>query len=172
MAIVLDGNNLLTTGVLNSMTAQNASGTSVNFTDIPVGVKRVTIMLDSVSTDGSSDLFMQIGSGGSIDTSANYTRVSGYYGTSASVTGGTTETGFRMTWGSGATNIHTGSGTLCLIGSNTWIFDFSWIDHINPTYLSKVVGRKSLSGPLNRFRLTTVSGSPSFDAGTVNLFYE
>ena len=41
MALVLDGNNLLTSGVINSMTAQNASGTYVDFTGIPVGVKRV-----------------------------------------------------------------------------------------------------------------------------------
>ena len=56
MALVLDGNNLLTSGVINSMTAQNTtSGTSIDFTGIPVGAKRITIMFNGVSTSGTSN---------------------------------------------------------------------------------------------------------------------
>ena len=68
MALVLDGNNLLTTGVLNSMTTQSASGTYIDFIGIPVGVKRVTAVYNVLSTSGSYNHLLQIGSG-SIKTS-------------------------------------------------------------------------------------------------------
>ena len=69
MALVLDGNNLLTSGVINSMTAQNTtSGTFVDFTGIPVGVKRVTVLWKSISLSGSAYILNQLGSG-SIDSS-------------------------------------------------------------------------------------------------------
>ena len=54
MAINLDGNGLNTTGLINSATAQaSTSGTSIDFTGIPSGVKRITVILNGVSTNGT-----------------------------------------------------------------------------------------------------------------------
>ena len=35
-----------------------------------------------------------------------------------------------------------------------------------------VAGGKALSGTLDRVRITTVNGSDTFDAGTINILYE
>lgn len=45
-------------------TAQNTtSGTSIDFTGIPSWAKRITVMLSGVSTNGSSNYLLRIGSG-------------------------------------------------------------------------------------------------------------
>jgi hypothetical protein len=33
-------------------------------------------------------------------------------------------------------------------------------------------GKKTLSGTLDRVRITTVNGTDAFDAGTINIMYE
>ena len=64
MSIVLDGSNLTTGGVINAGTAvASTSGTAITFTGIPSTAKRITVMFNGVSTNGSSDLLLQIGSG-------------------------------------------------------------------------------------------------------------
>ena len=45
------------------MTAQNStSGTSIDFTGIPSWVKKITVMFNGVSTNGASNLRIQLGS--------------------------------------------------------------------------------------------------------------
>lgn len=157
-------------GALTLGTAQNTtSGTAIDFTGIPSWVKRITVMLNGVSTNGGSPLQLQIGAG-SIETT-------GYNGNVANsnVTGYYTQaqtTGFPLCSSSpsASTNALTGALRLSLIGSNTWIIDGA----INPsTYLVGILaGNKALSGTLDRIRLTTVNGTDTFDAGSVNILYE
>jgi len=54
-----------------TLTAEQAttSTTAIDFTGIPVGVKRITVMLDGVSTDGSSVLGVQLGDTDGFETS-------------------------------------------------------------------------------------------------------
>lgn len=54
---------------------------------------------------------------------------------------------------------------------------FSWVAHgvlgkSNTADMVLVAGSKSLSAELDRLRVTTVSGSGNFDAGTINIQYE
>ena len=50
--------------IITSMTAQaSTSGTSIDFTSIPSWVKRITVMFNGVSTNGSNNLLIQIGLG-------------------------------------------------------------------------------------------------------------
>lgn len=73
-----------TTGTLApivSGTAQaSTSGTSIDFTGIPSWVKRITVMFQGVSTNGSNDIQIQLG------TSSGFT-ISGYLGASNSTAG-------------------------------------------------------------------------------------
>jgi len=162
MSITLDGSNLTTVGVINSATAQaSTSGTSITFSSIPSGTKRITIMFNGVGTTGSVILF-QIGSG-SVTTSG--------YASSALVgnTGGTgnitSTAGFVHDGGTGS-----GIYTLALIGSNTWVGTgisgssgtLSWASGNSP----------ALSGALDRVVVTTVSGTATFNAGSINILYE
>ena len=96
MAINLDGNGVNTTGLINSATAQaSTSGTSIDFTGIPSGVKRITVMFQGVSTNGSSNVQVQLGAG-SI-TSSGYLHA--FANTSASVSSSNFTTGFGISIG-------------------------------------------------------------------------
>ena len=57
------GSNATATGTL--LTAGTAvastSGTSIDFTSIPSWVKRITVMFNEMSTSGSSDRIVQLG---------------------------------------------------------------------------------------------------------------
>ena len=144
------------------------SGTSVDFTSIPSWVKRITIMFSGVSLSGTSNLLVQIGSG-SITTSG--------YSSSASfvtsVVGTTTSTaGFLVTSGLGAASIYNGNVMLFLLSNNTWTS--SGVGSLLTNTGTQLCGGTSpaLGGALDRVRITTVNGTDTFDAGSVNILYE
>ena len=172
MAITLDGSNLTTVGVINSATAQNStSGTSINFTGIPAGVKRITVMFSGVSTNGTSQYLIQIGSG-SVLTSG-YGSSAGYTGTS---TGGSSSTaGFIITSAIGSTNTVSGANIICLLGSNTYVSTGNLVfESVSPILfvMSSAGVRASVGGAIDRIRITTVNGTDTFDAGSINILYE
>ena len=149
-----------------SGTAVTASSTSVDFTGIPSWVKRITVMLNGVSTNGTSSPMLQIGDG-----SVNAT---GYLciGTTVNASPGATAytTGFTIRSGSAAAVI-LGSFVLTNINSNNWVCSAVFGD-TGGTAGFTVGGSKSLSGVLDRVRITTVNGTDTFDAGTINILYE
>jgi hypothetical protein len=149
---------------LTLATAQaTTSGTSIDFTGIPSWVKRITVMFSGVSTNGTSNLTIQIGAG-SITTS-------GYVScaTSSSPVGLTT--GFILTGGNQAGYTHSGIVSLATLGGDIW----SESGTLNPNTANSVSasgGTVTLSGTLDRIRLTTANGTDTFDAGSVNIMYE
>jgi hypothetical protein len=148
----------------------STSGTSIDFTGIPAWVKRITVMLQGVSTNGTSFPQIQIGSG-SFSTSgyvsaANYSIGAGQF-TSAT-------TGFVLEPSGGATaaNLRSGSVIFTLINSNTWVSQ-GIIYSSSLTFNNMSSGASpALGGALDRIRLTTITGTDTFDAGTVNIIYE
>ena len=162
--ITLDGSNVSTVGVINSGTAQNTtSGTSIDFTGIPSGVKRIVVMFNGVSTSGTSNYQVQIGAG-SVTTS-------GYLGASGNLGGSTNfTTGFGLTAGA-ATVVMQANMQICLIGSNSWVASHTG-GRSDVAALTFGGGAVTLSGTLDRVRITTVNGTDTFDAGSVNIQYE
>lgn len=166
MAITLDGNNLTTVGVINSGTAQNStSGTSIDFTGIPAGVKRITVMFNGVSTSGTSNPQLQIGAG-SIET----TGYSGLAWNNASGATGMSSTGFSIFSANASTNLF-GTAVFTLMGSNLWVVSMSFSAPSITTFFS-TNGAKTTAGTLDRVRITTVNGTDTFDAGSINILYE
>lgn len=153
------------TGRMVLGTAQTASGTAVDFTGIPSWVKRITVMIDGISTNGTSSLLVQIGSG-SID-STGYTSASSSGATTVASTTYTTGFGIRTTV---AANTSRGTMTLYNFSDNIWVANFSFAD-LGGAFLIGG-GSKTISGVLDRLRLTTVNGTDTFDAGSVNIMYE
>jgi hypothetical protein len=154
-------------------TSQNTtSGTAIDFTSIPSWVKRITVMLNGVSTSSTSPLQIQIGSA-SIDTTSTYIGTNSVIGVAA-VASITMSSGYLMTISTSynaAADGRTGSLTLVNISSNTWIINGIINATSNPhTFLFS--GTKTLSGALDRVRLTTQNGTDTFDAGSVNILYE
>jgi len=155
-----------TYGQLVSGTVQaSTSGTAIDFTGIPSWVKRITVMLAGVSTNGTSNLQVQLGAG-SITTS-------GYVGSCFSPSNGilALSSGFIATVVVTAATSQSGIVTLSLVGSNTWA-QSSVIAFNNASYGSSTGGYVPLSGTLDRVRITTVNGTDTFDAGSINILYE
>lgn len=153
---------------LITATAVFVSGTAVDFTAIPAGVKRITILLSGVSTNGSSPVTVQIGDSGGIETNSYG---GGVWGTNNSTTGFSyTATAFYLDPNAGDSSIsRIGTAILENIDGNIWILNS------NLTTIGGIAvgaGAKTLSGTLDRIRLTTIGGTDTFDAGTVNIMYE
>jgi len=158
---------------LTLATAQaTTSGTAIDFTGIPSWVKRVTVVFSGVSASGTSNYLLQIGSGSVLTT--------GYDSAASSfndVNTGSTS-GFILTAGN-VVVASTVSGVVVLAGinpsTNTWVSSGNVSNTANPpvngaSHLSG--GNRALSGALDRVRLTTVNGTDTFDAGSVNIMYE
>ena len=159
-------NKTIQGGTITSGTAQaSTSGTSIDFTGIPSWVKRITVMFSGVSTNGTSNIQIQIGAG-SVDTSG----YNSMYGTGAGAQIATS--GFLVTFTTAATYLRTGNIILNLISSNAWVESGMLGDYSNAVIASLSQGYKSLSGTLDRVRITTVNGTDTFDAGSINILYE
>jgi len=154
-----------------SGTAVTASGTSVNFTDIPSWVKRITVSFQGVSTNGISAYQIQIGDSGGLENTSYVSSGSNIGTGSTDITGSTT--GFILMKGAVAANSYNGSVVLTLIdsSSNTWISSGLLSRSTNDS-MNTSTGSKSLSGVLTQLSIGTVGGANTFDAGTINILYE
>ena len=149
-----------------SGTAVTASGTSVDFTGIPSWVKRITVMMKGVSTNGSSNLLIQLGDSGGIENTG-YTAAAGSIGNAMA----SSTSGYILTQTNSAAYTHQAVAVITsLNSSNTWMC--SSIDMIGGTNGFSATGSKALSDTLTQVRITTVNGTDTFDAGTINILYE
>jgi hypothetical protein len=155
-------------------TPQNStSGTSIDFTGIPSWVKRITVMFNGVSTNGTSRVQVQLGTSSGTTTTGYLVNSSsigagGTVSTDAGATSGFTATTTQQT---SANNALAGNIFISLFGSNIWIGSgvISSGSVGGTNYLS---GSVTLSGTLDRIRITTVNGTDQFDAGSINIMYE
>jgi len=149
-----------------SGTAVSASGTSVDFTGIPSWAKRVTVIFNSVSTNGTSEYLVQIGTSGGVQNT-------GYISYSSRLSNASTSTsstaGYVINMASAGDSLFGGTVVLNLISGNVWIASGCM------AYLSGTIttgGTKDLGATLDRVRITTVNGSQTFDAGSINIMWE
>lgn len=158
-------------GALVSGTAiATTSGTSHDFTGIPSWVKRITVMIAGLSTNGTDIPIIQLGDSGGIETSGYLSAYSVFAAAAAASVNSTT--GFVIPSGApyaGAT-LH-GTITLNLLDTNTWTCA-GIIAQSDTTRSGVTSGSKALTGTLDRIRLTTILGTDTFDAGSINIIYE
>ena len=145
------------------------SGTAVDFSSIPSWAKRITVLLRGVSTSGTSHLLIQLGSGSLV--------TSGYVDAITGVTYGTNGGADAVPYGiplhhSQAAQAATGAVVLSNIGGDAWQA-FGSLSNVGGTNVQGVTtaGSITLSGVLDRIRLTSVAGD-TFDAGGVALLIE
>lgn len=147
------------------MTAQAASGTSVDFTGIPSWVKRITVMFSEISTNGTSNIQIQIGDSG------GYSAVGYRSNVFEGATAITATTGFLVSQSVAATNTRSGNVNILRLSSLTWTANGNVV-RTDSGFTGAMAGSKTLSGDLDRIRITTVNGTDTFDAGTINIMYE
>jgi len=156
------GGTLITSGTAVAST----SGTSIDFTSIPSWVKRITVMFNGVGTSGTSLFQVQIGSG----SVANTGYVSDAMYPNGPTNSGLVTTGFVQQGTVVASSNFQGASTLVLLNGNIWVSSGNIVD--NAGRLSLNAGSKTLSGTLDRVRITTVNGTDTFNAGSINILYE
>ena len=147
----------------------STSGVAIDFTSIPAGVKRITIMFNGVSTNGTSIIIVQLGDAGGFETT-------GYSGSAATYSAATISNfsiGFMLHPSHAATSVYHGTMTLSLEDSsdNTWV-ETSSVGLSNAAAGGHGAGSKALSGTLTQVRITMVNGTDAFDAGAINISYE
>ena len=158
--------NGLSSNIVSGTAVATTSGTAINFTDIPSWVKRITVMFAGISTNGASKYQVQLGAG-SVTTSGYSCS---YAQTGVATANGTLTSGIGGA-GGGATDVFTGNTVFTLISGNTWVATGN-IGYVGAAYMYAITGSITLSGTLDRVRITTVNGTDTFDAGTINILYE
>lgn len=156
---------------LVSGTTTSLSGTSVDFTGIPSWVKQITLVIESLSTNGTAFPTIQIGDSGGVETSG-YISTTLACSASNTVVGGASTSGFFLQ-SILAADAFSGVITLALLDAATNRWNISGILNENGSAtLVMVAGTKPLSAAIDRVRFTTSNGTDTFDGGTVNILYQ
>jgi hypothetical protein len=142
----------------------STSGTSIDFTGIPSWVKRVTVNMSGVSTSGTSHILIQLGDAGGIETTG-YISISSNGSTVVDSTAG-----FIIRVTSNA-NTFFGSMVISNITDNNWVEQGGFLAATSGEVRS-TAGGKTLSDTFTQLRITTVNGTDTFDAGSINIMYE
>jgi hypothetical protein len=159
--------NGLSSNIVSGTTVASTSGTSIDFTSIPSWVKRITVMFNQISTSGSSNVIVQVGAG-SVATS-------GYLGatsvmTNVVVTANYTN-GLAIATLNAASSVIGGVCTICNVSGNIWAMGVT-TSYSNGAGTMVGSTNITLGGTLDRVRITTVNGTDTFDAGSINILYE
>jgi len=156
-----------TTNLTRGTAAATTSGTEVDFTTLPSGIRKITLVLDSVSINTTDNVFVRLSTGGTFATT-------GYESQSmriqnASTSAAVTDTSqFVIISNDNASRLWTGSFTWHNITGNTWVMS----GNCNTDGDARAVvcsGRIALGGTLDGLRMRTAG---TFDNGQVNIFYE
>jgi hypothetical protein len=159
---------------LTRETVKVAGNTSVDFYNIPNWVKRITVMLNKVSTGGLDEVGLRIGASGVIETTGYI-----YFSSATVVNAGVTApsvteytTYFGTQWGINTTNRYV-VWNLHNITGNIWVAEHTLGAKVSASYFgtSSGAGSKELPGTLDRVQLFTSAGA-FFDDGTINIMYE
>ena len=163
------GNLMLISGTSQAST----SGTSIDFTGIPSWVKRITVMFNGVSTNytGSANIVLQLGTSGGIQTTS-YAGSAGYF-VNAGASAVANYTNGLNVYTTTASCTFSGVITFALLdpSSGLWVGSYS-LGRGDGVAVHSGGATKTLSGTLDRIRITTSNGTDAFDAGSINILYE
>jgi hypothetical protein len=157
----------LSGGITLATPVASTSGTSVTFTGIPAGTKRITMMFKGVSTDGTGDKLIRIGDSGGLETS-------GYVSVGASIISGTAANGNATSgfviYSNSASHAISGSVILSLYDAATFTWAVQGVLCAPGSSTFMTGGIKSLSAELTQISFT--APPDNFDAGEINISYE
>jgi hypothetical protein len=165
-ALAAVGSNANESGtlIISGTAVASTSGTSIDFTGIPSWAKRITVMLRGVSSNGTSNFLLQLG------TSSGFvaTGYSGAVNREVNILG--FSTGFQLMFNTTAATTNEIPILLVNVSANTWMGSF--VSARSDNAVSYGAGSITLGGLLDRVRITTVNGTDTFDAGTINIMWE
>jgi len=174
MSVTIDGSASVTInsgavlGITSGTAVASTSGTSIDFTSLPAWVKRITVMFQGLSTNGASEYVLRIGDSSGV-SATGYT---GAYAINASASLSTT--GFGIANGS-STTATVMNGTVVITALDLATYKYTCMGMLGESDVARMTytaGAKTLSGVLDRVRITTINGTDTFDAGSINILYE
>ena len=141
----------------------STSGSSVNFTSIPAGVRKIIVNGVGVSTNGTANWVLQLGDTDGLEAT-------GYLSSAFNVTATTdATTGFLINKASVAAVVYRFQAILSLEDST----DFTWTCSSQTGGAGEPaqfqIGSKSLSAELDRLSIVTTD---TWDAGVINISFE
>jgi hypothetical protein len=169
---VVFGGGVIQSSLNRATVVATTSGTSVEFSGAngpPTWTKRITIIFNQISTNGASDIILQLGTASSYETT-------GYVASHLAVA--TTSAGTAFTNGFGlivspvASNNYSGLLTLAAVSDSSYSWTAMGMISAGTTTTNFASGLKVLSGAITRIRLTTTGGANTFDNGSINMLYE
>jgi hypothetical protein len=154
--------------IVQATAVATTSGTSIDFTSLPSWVKKITVMFAGVSVNASSIMQVQLGTGSTTYTTTGYLG-GGWF---ANTTNTNITTGIPVITSGAGAGARTARGTMTIanITGNTWVASATIFDDNASGCLSG--SSIALAAALTAVRLTTVNGTDTFDAGSINILYE
>lgn len=144
-----------------------SSQTSIDFTGIPAWVNRINVMWAALSSNGTSQKVIRIGDGAIVAT--GYSGGKAAIG-AAAVAGASEATGFGV-FSTLAADTLSGKIMIDRFEANTWIAS-GVLAGTSGNFATITGGSITLSSALDRVRVTTLNGTDTFDAGSVNISWE
>jgi hypothetical protein len=157
-----------TVGLLVSGTAQTASGSSVDFTGLPAGVRRITVTMTDISFAASGVAKLRLGTSGGL-VASGYVSSSTVLSTTPTIAISSVTDGIAQFNAGANATVFTGQIVIVNITGNTWQATGSVV-RLNDNSSSLINGYIALGGTLDR--LSLVATTSTFDAGTINILYE
>lgn len=158
--------NGLNSNIVSGTAVASTSGTTIDFTGIPSWAKRITVMFNGVSLNSANNLIVQLGTSSGV-TSTGYLSTSSRV--AATVQTSSVTNGFNIN-NAIATEVVSGLMTITNISGNIWISSHSM--KLSTGTTGSGGGDVTLGGVLDRVRITSVNGTDTFDAGSINILYE
>jgi hypothetical protein len=153
--------------LVSSTAVASTSGTSIDFTSIPSWAKRITVMFNGVSTSGTSNHLVQLGTGSTTFTTSGYASSGSTVVTTAGTV--TSTAGFIQYTDTAAFTV-SGHMLITNVSGNVWVSSHICKNTTTSTCMGG--GDITLAAALTAVRITTVNGTDTFDAGSVNILYE
>jgi hypothetical protein len=156
--------------IVRATAVASTSGTSIDFTGIPAWTEKITVMFSGVSLNSTGAFLIQLGDSGGVETSGyDATLIIGSNGSANTVNASVA--GFPFYSGSAVFTL-SGSMIITNITGNTWVEQGVFNNSVTTPFVTSTAGTKTLSATLDRVRITTTTGTDTFDAGSVNIIYE
>ena len=156
-----------TTNLTRGTEVASTSGQAIDFTNLPSGIRIITVIFRDVSKSGTDRFLVELGTGGT-PTSSGYDSGAAYVGGGSQGNVDRTD-GFTLDGEAGAQYAVVGVMRIYNTSGNTWVSSHAMYNGEN--YGQVGGGQVTLSGECDMVRVTT-TGSNTFDLGNINIFYE
>ena len=161
----------VSTSNLTRLTAVTPTGSSVDYTSLPSGIRKLYVVMSGLKQSSSGRYMVQLGDSGGLETSGYTSGSRLHYASGASVQEERTDSFVIF---NDATEFYVNTiMQIANITGNKWVSTHTTFHSDRGAYPGSTAhgaGRKELSGELTQLRITLSTGT--FTSGDVNLFYE